>query len=131
MDKKNIYPIILLLTGVTLTGLGMAEILDEFWSGMGSALFIIGAIRLLRYHRLKNNRVYRERMETDINDERNQFIRAKAWSWSGYIFIICAGVFTIIFKLLGNDLLCQASSCGVCMMLVLYWISYLVLNKKY
>lgn len=131
MDKKNIYPITLLIAGLVLIGLGFAEIVDEFWSGMGSALLVIGAIRLLRYYRLKKNDAYREKMETAATDERNQFIRMKAWSWAGYLFIICSGVSVIVFKLLGNDLLSQASSWGVCLMLVLYWISFFVLRKKY
>ena len=131
MDKKNIYPICLLAAGFSLVGLGVAEILDEFWSGMGSALAIVGLLRLLRYYRLKKNPAYREKMETAITDERNQFIRAKAWSWAGYLFILCAAVAVIIFKLLNLDLLSQASSGAVCLMLVLYWISYFVLKRKY
>ena len=131
MDKKNIYPITLLVAGLALVGLGAAEIVDEFWSGMGSALLVVGALRLLRYYRLKKNDAYREKMETAVTDERNQFIRMKAWSWAGYLFIICTAVSVIVFKLLGNDLLSQASSWGVCLMLVLYWISFFVLKKKY
>ena len=131
MDKKNIYPITLLVAGLALVGLGAAEIVDEFWSGMGSGLLVVGAARLLRYYRLKKNDAYREKMETAVTDERNQFIRMKAWSWAGYLFIICTAVSVIVFKLLGNDLLSQASSWGVCLMLVLYWISFFVLRKKY
>ena len=131
MDKKNIYPIILLAAGLTLAGLGTAEIVDEFWSGMGSALLVIGIIRLLRFYRLKKNDSYREKMETAVTDERNQFIRMKAWSWAGYLFILCSAVSVIVFKLLGNDLLSRFASYAVCLMLVLYWISYFVLKKKY
>ena len=131
MDKKNIYPITLLIAGLVLIGLGIAEIVDEFWSGMGSALTVVGALRLLRYHRLNKNEAYREKMEIAETDERNHFIRAKAWSWTGYLFIIISGLGVIIFKILGNDLLSQFSSYAVCLMLVLYWISYFVLKKKY
>ena len=131
MDKKNIYPIVLLIAGLVLIGLGLAEIVDEFWSGMGSALLIIGIIRLLRYYRLKKNDAYREKMETAVTDERNQFIRMKAWSWAGYLFIIVTALGTIIFRILGQDLLSQVASGAVCLMLVLYWVSFFVLKKKY
>ena len=131
MDKKNIYPSVLLIAGLALIGLGFAEIVDEFWSGMGSALLVIGVIRLLRYYRLKKNDAYREKMETAVTDERNQFIRAKAWSWAGYLFIMVSAVATIIFQILGQDLLSQFASYAVCLMLVLYWVSYFVLKKKY
>ena len=131
MDKKNIYPIVLLVAGLVLIGLGLAEIVDEFWSGMGSALLVIGVIRLLRYYRLKKNETYREKMETAVTDERNQFIRMKAWSWAGYLFIIVTALGTIIFRILGQDLLSQIASGAVCLMLVLYWVSFFVLKKKY
>ena len=131
MDKKNIYPIALLAAGLALLGLGFAEVVDEFWSGMGSALLVIGIIRLLRFYRLKKNSTYQEKMETAVTDERNQFIRMKAWSWAGYLFIMVSAIATIICKLLGQDLLCQMASFTVCLMLVLYWICYFVLKKKY
>ena len=131
MDKKNTYPILLLAAGLVLMGLGFAEIVDEFWSGMGSALLVIGIIRLLRFYRLKKNDSYREKMETAVTDERNQFIRMKAWSWAGYLFIMVTAIATIIFRILGQDLLSQVASYSVCLMLVLYWVSYFVLKKKY
>ena len=131
MDKKNIYPIVLLTAGLALIGLGIAEIVDEFWSGMGSALLVIGVIRLLRYYRLKKNDTYREKMETAQTDERNQFIRMKAWSWAGYLFIMVSALGTILFRILGQEQLSQFSSYAVCLMLVLYWVSYFVLKKKY
>ena len=131
MDKKNIYPIALIIAGLALFGLGFAEIVDEFWSGMGSALIVVGAVRLLRYYRLKKNKSYQEKVETAVTDERNQFIRMKAWSWAGYLFIIVSALGTIILKILGQDLLCQVASFAVCLMLVLYWVSYFVLKKKY
>ena len=131
MDKKNIYPIVLLIAGLALISLGVAEIVDEFWSGMGSALLVMGIIRLLRFYRLKKNDSYREKMETAATDERNQFIRAKAWSWAGYLFIMVSAIATIIFRILGQDLLSQFASYAVCLMLVLYWVSYFVLKKKY
>ena len=131
MDKKNTYPILLLAAGLTLFGLGFAEVVDEFWSGMGSALLVIGIVRLLRFYRLKKNEGYREKMETAQTDERNQFIRMKAWSWAGYLFIMVTAIATIIFRILGQDLLSQVASYSVCLMLVLYWVSYFVLKKKY
>ena len=131
MDKKNIYPIALIVAGLALIGLGFVEVVDEFWSGMGSALLVIGIIRLLRFYRLKKNESYREKMETAVTDERNQFIRMKAWSWAGYLFIMLSAIATIISRVLGQDLLCQVASGAVCLMLVLYWVSYFVLKKKY
>ena len=130
-DKKNIYPIICLTLGAVLVGLSIAGLTDEFWSGMGSALLVIGILRLLRFHRLKKSESYREKMEIAETDERLHFIRSKAWAWAGYLFILIAAVSVILFKILGQELLSLAASGAVCLMLTLYWVCYLVLKKKY
>ena len=130
-DKNHIYPIICLVLGAILMGLSIAGLTDEFWSGMGSALVVVGAARLLRFYRLKKNDAYREKMEIAETDERIHFIRNKAWAWAGYLFILIAAAATILFKILGQDLLSLAASGAVCLMLVLYWISFLILNKKH
>ena len=130
-NKFLFYHISILLAGLILIGLGFAGMTDEFFSGMGSALAVVGSIRLLRDYRLNQNEAYRQKMEVEIHDERNQFLRSKAWAWAGYLFIIIAAVAVIGFKLAGQNLLSQAASCAVCLLLVLYWGSYLVLKKKY
>ena len=131
--KKNdtIFAIVWLVLGLPLIGLSIAGLVDSFWSGMGSALVVIGACRLLRAHRLNKNEEYREKMETYATDERLHFLRARAWSWAGYLFIIISAVAVIVFRILGQDVYSTAASCAVCLMLVLHWICYMVLKKKY
>ena len=131
--KKNdtIFAIIWLVIGLPVMGLSIAGIVDEFWSGMGTALVVIGLCRLLRAHRLNKNDEYREKMETFETDERFHFLRAKAWSWAGYLFVIIGGVSVIVFKALGMETASMAASCAVCLLLVLYWGAYFVLKKKY
>ena len=126
-----IYYTVMLLVGLALMSLAFFGKVDEFWNGMGSALAILGAVRLLRGYRLNKNEAYREKVEIAVSDERNQFIRSKAWAWAGYLFIILTGISVIVFKLVGQDLLSQAASWGVCLMLLLYWGAYKVLQKKY
>ena len=126
-----ILSILYVLIGVSLTVCGVLKIIDTFWSGMGTALMVVGALQTIRLVRYNTNPRYKEVTDTAVNDERNRFIRAKAWSWVGYLYIIIVAVATIVFKLLGQELLMFAASGSVCLMLVLYWIIYLILNKKY
>ena len=128
---NKIMSIIWLLLGLTLVILSLVGITDEFWSGLGSALLVVGTLQLLRYHRFMKNPAYREKMEIANSDERNQFISSKAWAWAGYLFILITSVSIIIFKLAGQDLLSQAASWAVCLMLVLYWVCWKILQKKY
>ena len=132
MKKKDIiFGVIWFLLGLVLTVLCCLETLDEFWSGMGSALMVVGVVRLLRSYRFSRSETYREKREVAETDERLHFIRNKAWAWAGYLFIIICAIGTIIFKLLGQDLLCMFLSGAVCLMLVLFWVSFFILKKKY
>ena len=131
MKQNTFWAILWLIIGVTLVALSAVAQLDGFWSGMGTALLVIGACRLFRDHRLNKSAQYREKMEIYETDERLHFIRAKAWSWAGYLFILIAALAIIVLKLLGLDLYATVASGAMCLMLVLYWGAYLVLHKKY
>ena len=133
MKQKNriIMNIIWIILGAILIGLSITQTVDDFWSGMGSGLLTVGALQLLRSYRLNKNAAYREKVEIEINDERNQFLRSKAWAWSGYLFILISAIGCIVLRIIGQNLLSMAASWAVCLMLTLYWISYYVLRRKY
>ena len=131
-QNKRLYVNILwLMIGSILIGLSFAGVVDEYWNGMGMGLAVVGAINLIRYYRLNKNDVYREKIELEASDERNHFIRNKAFAWAGYYFVLIAAVCTIVFKIIGQEVLSQAAAYAVCLMLILYWISYMILKRKY
>ena len=117
--------------GATLIALAVMNKVDSFWNGMGSGLLTVGILQILRFSRFQKNQAYREKMEVEYSDERNHFIRTKAWAWSGYLFILISAVTVIFFKLIGEEKLSMAAAGALCLMLVLYWISYFILQKKY
>ena len=131
-QNKRLYVNILwLIIGSILIGLSFTGVVDDYWNGMGMGLAVVGAINLIRYYRLNKNDVYREKIELEASDERNHFIRNKAFAWAGYYFVLIAAVGTIVFKIIGQELLSQAAAYAVCLMLILYWISYMILKRKY
>ena len=129
--RRLILNIFYIFLGAVLFTLGFAEIIDEYWSGMGSALMVIGVIRTVQFYRLRKDPAYREKMEVEVTDERNRFIRNKAWAWAGYLFILVTAVSTVVLKVLGQDLLSTVAGLAVSFMMILYWICYLILRKKY
>ena len=130
-NKRIIVSILWVVIGTALIGLAFAGKVDTFWNGVGSGLFVVGVLQLLRFRRFNKNSEYREKVEIEASDERYKFIRNKAWAWAGYLFIIISGMSCILFKILGQDTISLAASYAVCIMLLLYWISYAILKRKY
>ena len=125
--KNIVINIVWIIIGVVLNVINI----EPFWTGMGTSLVVIGIVNLLRLYRLNKNEAYKERVEVELNDERNRFIRNKAWAWAGYLFVMIAAVLSIVFRLFGLNTLSIASGFAVLIVIVLFWISYYVLGKKY
>ena len=129
--KRYLANVIEIFVGVILSVLGFTGILDSYWSGMGTALIVVGVLMLVCQLRYKTNAEYREKMDIEVNDERNKYLRRLAWSWSGYLFVMLGAVGSIVFRILGMNQYSQFSAYCVCLIMVLYWISYLILQKKH
>lgn len=119
------------LLGIVLIVLGVAGAADSYWSGMGGGMIGVGIAQLIRFRRAEKDQQYREQQEIKASDERNVFIQGKAWQWAATLFIVIAFVATVVLKLLGQDQLCMAASFSVCALVFLYWICWLILQKKY
>lgn len=130
-DKRLVTSIIEIAIGIVLSVCGLTGVLDSYWSGMGTALIIVGGLFLVRQIRYRTNAEFKENTDVEINDERNKYIRIKAWSWAGYIFVLFGACMSIVFKIIGMDQLSQFSAYCVCLIMILYWISYFILRKKY
>lgn len=130
-NKRLISAIVEIVIGVILSTLSFIGVIDEYWGGMGTALIIVGAIFLLRQIRYKTNAEYKQSVDVEVNDERNKFISMKAWSWAGYFFVIIAAIASVTLKIIGLDEYVGFASGSVCLIVILYWISYLVIRKKY
>jgi uncharacterized membrane protein len=128
---RMISSILEIIIGVALLTCSYFGLVDEFWSGCGSALLIVGIIFLLRNIKYQTNAQYRDKIDVQINDERNKYISTKAWSWTGYLVVVIAAVGTLIFKFLGKEELMLLCSGFVSLVVLIYWISYCALRKKY
>lgn len=120
-----------ILLGIALFALSFWEVVDNFWSGMGGGLIAVGVLQLARFRRMQKDPEYRESMEVEASDERNQFLAGRAWQLAGTLFIITVGISVVVLRLLDQVLLSMAASYALCYLLVLYWIAWLVVRKKY
>lgn len=130
-NKRFIVSMIYIIIGVIFIAISVYGTADEFWSSMGSTMIIIGILHMVRQIRYKTDEEYREKYDIERKDERNRFLANKAWAWAGYLFVLIAAVGSIILKIVGYEDLMMMASGSVCLIVLLYWVSYMVLKKKY
>ena len=130
-NKRLIANIVEIAVGLVLAVCGHMGLIDEYWSGMGTALVVVSGIMLFRQFRYKTNVEYKEKVDIEVKDERNKHLRRMAWSWTGYLFVVIAAFGSIIFKIVGMDTYSMAAGFAVCLLITLYWISYVILRRKY
>ena len=130
-NKKIFVSIFWVVLGVILTVMNFKHQLDSYWSGLGTAFIVVGALQIMRYVKYAKNEEYREKVDTRNNDERNRFIGARAWAWAGYLYVIIGAVATIVLHLIDMKDIAYIISMCICAILIFYWISYTILNRKY
>ena len=130
-NKRIIASIVWIIVGIVLSICSFSDMLDPYWSGMGTALIVVGVFQLIRFIRYKKDSTYKESVDTHMQDERNRFIATKAWSWAGYLMVIIIAIASITLRALGYHDYSMLATLFLCLLLVLYWVSYWILTKKY
>ena len=131
-NKRLVLSIFYVALGLTFTALSIAGISDSpYLSGLGGGLTVVGALQLIRNLRYRNDEAYKEKVDTEMKDERNSFLRMKAWAWTGYIVVLAEAVGVLAAALTGQELITKVLSFSVCLILCVYWITWLVLSRKY
>lgn len=131
-NKRLALSIFWVLLGAVLMGLSVTEVLDSsIYSCMGGALMGVGVLQIIKVARYRRDSGYRERVDTEISDERNRFLRMKSWSWTGYIVVLIEALGSIAALILGQHTIQLMLSYSVCLIITIYWIMFLILSRKY
>ena len=132
-DNKRLFlSVFWVVLGAALLILSVTGKLDStLYAGMGGGLIAVGLLQIARNLRYRRDPAYREKIDTEVSDERNRFLRMKSWSWAGYITVIAEGIAAIVAAVKGQETVQLVLSYSVCLLLAAYYISYLVLSRKY
>ena len=132
-DNKRLFlSVFWVVLGAVLLILALTGKLDStLYAGMGGGLIAVGLLQIARNLRYRRDPAYREKIDTEVSDERNRFLRMKSWSWAGYITVIAEGIAAIVAAVKGQETVQLVLSYSVCLLLAAYYISYLVLSRKY
>lgn len=104
---------------------------NYFFSSFGIALILMGILRLFRYRKITSSDQTMRRQEVAESDERTRMIAERARSWAFSLSITGAGIAVIVLSLLGHHDEAMPFSWYVCGMVVLYWISFFIVRRKY
>ncbi|MBQ3390704.1 MAG: hypothetical protein IJG57_06520 [Firmicutes bacterium] len=131
-NRRLALSIFWVVIGLVLVGLSIAEKLDSsMYAGMGGALAAVGALQVIRNLQYRRNEEYREKVDTEVSDERNRFLRMKSWSWTGYIVVLVEAIGVVVAMILGKETVQLVLAYSVCLLVGVYWLSYVVLSRKY
>ena len=131
MERRALVSVVWVILGIGLMIAGWVTEMDEYWSGLGTAFAFVGVLKLFRWGKYTRDAEYRDKVKVEVKDERNRFLAAKAWGWAGYLFVVIAAFASIALRIAGQEMLSTAAGLAVCLIVVLYWLSFLILRKKY
>ncbi len=103
---------------------------NSYLSSMGLALIVVGIVRIRNYIIITKDEQTVIKQKIAETDERNIAIaeKAKSVSFMIYVFIGCVAV--IVLEILNKTQWVLAVSGAVCLLIVIYWISYLIIRKN-
>ena len=112
-----------------------ADVLNHFENtfifSFGVTMLVMGVIRLIRHWKITKDDASIRKQELSETDERIRMISERARSWAFSYSIMIAGIAVIVLSLLGKHDAALPFAWYVCGMVVLYWIFWLILRKKY
>ena len=130
--KRFALSVFWIVLGTTLLVLSIIGVLDEAsYAGIGGMLILVGVLQFVKLIRYQTNPAYHVNIDTQLTDERIEFLRMKSWTWTGTGVILCEAVGSFVAMMFNNHTLQLALSYNVCAMLIVYLVSFAIVSRKY
>ena len=129
--RKNIA-FVYILIGVGMIILNVTGILtNDIMSSFGLMLFVIGIARMVQYKRITADSESLNARRIAENDERNVMLWTKARSLATSVYLLLLAVMVIVLYIINMQTAAQIVSYCMLAFVVIYWICYFILSKKY
>lgn len=132
LRTRLIIAISYIVLGLILVAIDVIGHTDNyFYFSFGIALAVMGILRIIQHRQItKDEKTIRQR-EVEESDERLWMLSERARSWTFSLSVTIAGIAVIVLSLLGYHEEALPLSWFVCGMVVIYWICYIIISKKY
>lgn len=132
MQQRFTIAVVYILLGLALVCTDLVNASDNyFYFSFGLALLLMGVLRLFRYRKITKSDQTMRKQELAEQDERTRMMAERARSWAFSFSLTAAGIWVIIQNLLGHHEEALPYGWYVCAMVVLYWICFTIIRKKY
>lgn len=129
---RLIMGIVYIIIGAALTILNIfIQSKNDVLSVFGTIMLAMGVVYTIRNIRLMTNDEEMKNRKIYENDERNVMLYKNARSIAFYIYIIAAGIAVMVLYLCNLPYEAQIVAYSVCVLCVIYWITYFILRRKY
>jgi len=129
--KARLYTAIVIgIIGAVLMAVGVVKQI-EMASSFGFMFLIIGCARILQYMRITKDADTLKKREIAEGDERNIMLWTKARSLAFSVYIIVAAVAVVVLHILGMNEYAEIVSYSLSAFVLIYWVCYFIMSKKY
>ena len=132
LRTRLIVAISYIVLGLILVAIGVIGHTDNyFYFSFGIALTVMGILRIIQHRKITADEKSIRQQELTESDERTRMIAERARSWTFSLSVTIAGIAIIVLSLLGYHEEALPLSWFICGMVVIYWICYIIISKKY
>ncbi len=120
-----------IILGIMIIGGTFAfKLENEFISSLGLILAVVGIVRMRNYFRITKSEERIRKQEIAETDERNVWICYKARSVAFVTYILISGVAVIVLLLLDMHEAAKWIAYSLYTLIAVYWIAYIIYQKK-
>lgn len=120
-----------LAAGIVAVALSIFGVIDDMLGAFGLALIIISALQLFKAARYASDPAFAKQIDVSNSDERLAYLASKSAEWTFKVSVIGLCVISLVLRLLGGGDTADVLAFVACVEITVYWVSYLVLSKKY
>lgn len=130
--KTRLYlSVLYIIFGIAvIIGANFTKTDNSFVSSFGIGMTVMGIARTRNYFLITKNDETLKKQQIYETDERNLSIQSKAKSLTFSIYVLLSGTAVIVLSFCGIHDLAKQISFSVLLLVVIYWISYLIYQKK-